>query len=601
MNNCYYNKYLKYKHKYQKLQLQLGEDKKMKSTDFDIQFNDDMHTNIMKLEFAHDLDGKKIKNQKFYDLVKQKEIEIDKNIPSDVEGYLKQAFVNYTGLPLKDKLVEDKSKLEIKDLSGFTAIFDNATFTKPLGNKLKLIFGIGEYYQTFIGNCEDFLNAHTKINPEFLDSKGKLRVEFLRQAVLIGFLPKSLNALVLYAPFNDFRETFTTTLEKELIKLQLFCTEAIGFEKQLGFSGVQADFLADLKKIKKSIGEILTKATNTEKETEYRLKKQLIEKVVFSMKEARDSFYISEMLQIQKINPNIIFITTDKILTFRCVFNKISVLNILNGMIRYIIICSNSKIKVIGNPFELFDESNSVTSELNSKQISSIITDIVTHPVLGLKQNFTYYSKYMVRSVGALNKLGFLMDCVKNFDSMCIYKPNKKTQQIMETFYMASYGINRFEELINILRWYANNFIDDVGNNFPTVTDARDIAYGYIHGIESDIKIHLSTNNIKLDQITPSTYSYLFIEFFCNIVNIYKIWTGVFFLLKMIKKYYPESVWNYKEIFLIKTGNRLESCKEENETFYQMVLRLVDGDETVFNGKEYYFQKDGQVFPYDYY
>ena len=91
------------------------------------------------------------------------------------------------------------------------------------------------------------------------------------------------------------------------------------------------------------------------------------------MKEARDSFYIQEMLEIQKNNNNnIIFITTDKILTFRCVFNKISVINILNGMIRYLIICKDSNIKVIGNPFEIFvdDNSTSIIDTVSSKKNS---------------------------------------------------------------------------------------------------------------------------------------------------------------------------------------------------------------------------------------
>jgi hypothetical protein len=66
----------------------------MKNSQFDIDFSSNMHTNIMKLEFLHDLETlsitkekdkitleknkvfpnetSKVKNKKFYDLIKQK-------------------------------------------------------------------------------------------------------------------------------------------------------------------------------------------------------------------------------------------------------------------------------------------------------------------------------------------------------------------------------------------------------------------------------------------------------------------------------------------------------------------------------------------------
>lgn len=580
-----YFKYKKYKNKYKKLKLLYSNNKKMKNTDFDKEFNDNMHNSIMKLEFYHDLDSKKVKNNKFYDLVKQKELEIDENVPVDKEDYLKQIFINYSDEPLKDKITIDPKPISIKDLSNFTAVFDNITFTNPIINKITKIFNINEYYKTFIGNCEEFLNGSSEIEPQFLDSKKNLKLEFLREAVLIGFLPKSKNYLLSFSQYNDFKHNskYTDKFETELKRLLLFCNEAVSYKKKLNFNGIQLNFFNDLIKIKNAITIILTKSSNNEKKDEYDLSRDLIEKVIFSMKEARDSFYINEMLEIQKINPDIIFITTDKILTFRCVFNKISVINILNGMIRYLIICKDSNIKVIGNPFEIFNNSESITNTLSSKKIKDIITDIIENPIMSLKQNFTYYNKYLINSFKKINTLSFIVDCAYNFKIRHIDEPNQKTKEIMKTLYDASYGVSTLDDLKNILKWISYNLIDDKPNNVLNFSfdKYKNNILDFLIGVENDIRISKQRSNFEIND--SSTFRFLFIECFGCITGQFLIWDGLFYLLKMIKKFYPESKWNYKEIFILRTCDNLNNLKEDGESFHKLILRLINNDETVFN------------------
>jgi hypothetical protein len=608
----YKYKYNKYKHKYNKLKLLESEDKKMKNTQFDINFSSNMHTNIMKLEFLHDLDTSKVKNKKFYDLIKQKEIEISGEIPSDKEEYLKQVFINYNSLPLKDKITKNLNPINIKNLSDFVAVFDNKTFNKSINKKLEHIFNIKEYHKTFVGNCEEFLTSNSvSIDSEFLNSNKKLKTEFLREAVLIGFLPKSKNKLIPFAPFNSYNK-YTDSFELELLNLLNFCNESIDCESELKFVDIQLEFLNELKIIKKLINLLLLKSTHNEKQEEYSLIIERIEKVVFSMKEARDSFYIQEMLEIQKNNKNIIFITTDKILTFRCVFNKISVINILNGMIRYLIICKDSNIKVIGNPFEIFIEDNSpsIIDTVSSKKIQSIITDIVENPIISLKQNFTYYNKYLVKSYKNILLSSFINDIVYNININCIYSPTKKTKEIIETLYNTSIGINTFNELTNILQWIGYNLIldnqiDILDNsiNILDIYDVNKIKYdmyreyiiNYLKNIKREIKTYTEKLNLKVDEIEKSTYRFMFIGCYGYISGQYKYYSGVFFLLKMLKQYYPESKWNYKEIFLIKTENNLKECNQEGKSFYKLIQRLVNGDETVFNGKEIRFSKNDTI------
>ena len=91
----------------------------------------------------------------------------------------------------------------------------------------------------------------------------------------------------------------------------------------------------------------------------------------------------------------------------------------------------------------------------------------------------------------------------------------------------------------------------------------------------------------------------MFIGCYGHISGQYKYYSGVFFLLKMLKQYYPESKWNYKEIFLIKTENNLTECNQEGESFYKLIQRLVNGDETVFNGKEIRFSKNDTIENYN--
>ena len=218
--------------------------------------------------------------------------------------------------------------------------------------------------------------------------------------------------------------------------------------------------------------------------------------------------------------------------------------------------------------------------QYHQKKIQSIITDIVENPIISLKQNFTYYNKYLVKSYKNILSSSFINDIVYNINIDCIYSPTKKTKEIIETLYNTSIGINSFNELTNILQWIGYNLIldnqiDILDNsiNILDIYDVNKIKYdmyreyiiNYLKNIKREIKTYTEKLNLKVDEIEKSTYRFMFIGCYGHISGQYKYYSGVFFLLKMLKQYYPESKWNYKEIFLIKTENNLTECNQEGE------------------------------------
>lgn len=386
MNINYYNKYLKYKHKYVKLKMKIENTIKPQNEDrekFENDFIKDLHTNIMKLEFMHDLKSKKVRDKTFYDLLKQNVITIENNIPEDREEYLQELIMNRHHNDLKKSLLDDKTIVtNTPSFSDYGMVFDNLTFRSTNIKKLQKLFGVTDYYETFIGNCEKFIKSpNATLSLTFLND-GELKSEFLHRAVLIGFLPKSKNSLLAFAPYNDYTE-YNLAFEKQLKLLLKFCNEVNECKNKLKFIEIQLKFLNEILEMKDKLECLINTKTIKEKGVYYEEIKKIVERVIFSMKEARDSSYIDEMLTIKKNGEKPMFITTDRILTFRCILNKIPVINILNGIIRYIADYRGNKLRIIGNPFELFDDSINP-----NPQTEAIIRKILRSPVLQIVNNY---------------------------------------------------------------------------------------------------------------------------------------------------------------------------------------------------------------------
>ena len=378
----YKQKYLKYKQKYLILRDKIIKPLhvNVKGFNFNDEFSNDVQKGIMKLELSHDLAENKIINKTFYDLVNKTEVIINDNLIKDPEDYLQYLLLN-NKTELFNNYTIETSPIEISDLSNYIAIFDNLALTNNLATKLYELFKIETYSETFIQNCEQFINnknyinvidvtkknvkdkSKNKISDEF-KINDELKSEYLLEAVLIGFLPITQNKLIRYSVYND-NKIYTDDIKTELILLQTFCNQTKQIIHKLPKINdlVINKYLNDLVTVNENINTIfllsINKLSDKDKQklinvnvindnkfigSDDEIRRQLyllyidnIERVVFSMKEARDSYYIKEILDMNFEKSKIknssdknnlkknIFVTTDKILTFRCLINKIPV------------------------------------------------------------------------------------------------------------------------------------------------------------------------------------------------------------------------------------------------------------------------------------
>ena len=587
----YYQKYKKYKDKYIKFKLDKFESKEFYESDdseFGEDFKKNLHLNIMRLEFSHDIGTKKIQGQEMYDLIKNKEVVFNiKGIPVDKkkEDYLKNEFIHFDKSSFKGKFKNiniDKKKTEdINDLSNWNAVFDNLTDNQNLINKLHFIFGISNYYKTFIGNIESFIlksdiatvNIEPKdINNQFI-TDGKLKKEYIKEAILIGFLPKSLSGLLSFAPYLNFTK-ITDNFEIHLKYLLEFCNEVKILSKNINFEDIQKKYVNELISLIPKIKKILNEEDKNNKYIMYKDDvRKLVEKLIFSMKEARDGYYIEEINEIkkEKTSNNIIFITTDKIQTFRCILNGISVVNILNGMIRYLAIYNNdNQLKIVGNPFEIFDEKNPIMYTQTSEKIKDIIKDIMSNPIMKVKKNFTYYSKYLVEPTMKINTLSFIENLRSNIHMKFIIKSNTIGCNIIKYLYYNSYGISSYDELIDFIFWYKCNLIDDLDKkdkfSFDSIIHRIEVYRLYMENIKN-IK---SIKNIK--NVDESTYRFFFLFFFGYLTSFDE---NMYLFCYLLYKYFKVD-FNYKQIFTIWSNNQLSYYKVAPDNIeYNNILKLI--------------------------
>ena len=581
----YYNKYKKYKMKYEKLKLSIKETAPTKDDKFDKEFEADPYKNIMKLEFVHDLTKNKVKNNTYYDLIKSEELKIPNDVvlPKDVEGYLKNQLDDLEKGTLKKYMIKENNINEKLNLSEYAIVFDNLTFRQNIIMKIVNIFGITDYYQTFIGNCEDFNNSKEDLNDDsnedvkkissiykqFLDENGELKQEFLEEAVLIGFLPKSKNYLLKFQNFNKIKQYKDSILD-ELKLLLKFCKEVNDVKDKLKFTGANVNFQEDLIKLIPILNNLINEKDDSKKSNIYAKHKDKIASLVFSMKEARDGFYIKEITNLQKDNKKIIFITTDKILTFRCILSNISVINILNGMIRYLAIFTGKQMRIIGNPFEIYNNK----TKIPTKEVKDIIKTIIDNPLLSMKRTEAYLSKYLIEQQNKLDDLNnlrknmskFVEDAnneimTKEFKYKTSFKPQyyEENKKMMDILYLSSFGIDSKEDLSNALGYIGKNIeIDPIENKYNYVLNL----IGGLNDYEDN-----EYGTIELD-----TYKFLFIYGVCDL--------GAYLDLHqcavLVRKYLPQTKFNYKQIYYI--YNDKPRSKDERKELNQVMGNYYDSD-----------------------
>ena len=130
----YYQKYLKYKIKYITLS------KKNENKIFNYLHKNQMEA-ILNLDFLHDNPRPLVKGNDYYDMINGKKITISNDsYPQEIEYILHKYFIDLANNEksiYEDKYELVKSKINIKDLNEYTAVFDISTDNNEMKKKLK--------------------------------------------------------------------------------------------------------------------------------------------------------------------------------------------------------------------------------------------------------------------------------------------------------------------------------------------------------------------------------------------------------------------------------------------------------------------------------
>lgn len=518
MNN-YYFKYLKYKIKYMS-------HKGKKEQEFKKLIKDNLQNGLINIDFLHDNSSNQVKGKVFFDMVNEKAIKIyDKSQPDDLESFIHNELIDLAVGETDDSVMTqyfsiNNNENKIDNLSDYICILDKSVDNEEMKIKLKTIFGITQYEKTFIGNCEKFLNSsNVEIDDIFLDKKGELKKEYKLEAVKIGFLPISKNTIL---NFNTLSSKDPDKLYKELNKLKLYIEETIHL-----FGRTKNEFLklfiSDLIIAKTKLENINNKndVENKYLNPEYRETtptkstvllqktspinetKDIIEKIIISLKEARDIYYIEEIkqkMEKQKKNKQkvgkqkaegqkikkYILVSGDLIQCYRAILEDISCINVVLSMIRFMSIYNDNKLNIIGNPFELISSNDKIVEKyINHKIKKSLISDILSNPIINLRRNASFNTKYFLDNYDRIYTYEFMLELMKLF----VDDP-----QIPGTTAISSTELNleKKKEYMDYLLNFARN----------NIKDEKDLLY-ILEKIKSKHKYHTPFDNIinKLNEV----------------------------------------------------------------------------------------------------
>jgi hypothetical protein len=462
MNNYYY-KYVKYKIKYMDYKDKNG--KKFKEF-----IKSDIYNGLLNIDFLHDNPKKSVKNNIFYDMINEKEIIIyNGTIPENIEYFLHNQLIDFNDKEsiFNNKFSDYTQKIDITqnlnkvlDLQEYVCVLDKSVNNKEMELKLSTIFNITNFEPTFIGNCELFLNNNTTILQKFLTPSGKLKSKYLIEAIKIGFLPKSINNIINFKSLKCCNDI----LYKELKLIELYIDECVPILKKIK-TEFYKKYLDDLLKIKQT----LIKIKNIDDINKYYdiFTKKLIEKIVFSMKESRDIYYIEEIKNLIKKNPikKYILITGDLIQSYRCIISNISTINTVLSIIRFIALYYNGNLNIIGNPFELLSNKKEVIKQQFTNYYKrELISKILLNPIITLRNNIPliFNNKYIYNNYDNIYKLEYLKYLSKLFVDDYYNKDKKEYSSIeynvdkkkKEMDYLLNFSINNIkneDDLIYIL------------------------------------------------------------------------------------------------------------------------------------------------------
>jgi hypothetical protein len=398
-----------------------------------INFND-----ILNLEFLHDNsdDINVIKgNENCFDTINRKKIIIDTTIEHPEFSMKEYIFKNidYNNLkiintPYKDNINDDDNSLFKNTI---ILVFDNIQLRSENIKLMKYIFKdkIIKIYIPFIFFAEQLLK---NVKPDTIKSMiDKYRTKysplcdeiiidnyFTEDDNLIEFYKKEIedigfyfdntdDKLINYKVFSNNNNLITDgkindTKKKDMnyqlnILYKYFNQIRIG-DKRNKFNNyinnLKTDFnlyFVESNKIKEDI-DFTNKTIN-----------DVYNKVrayIISMKEARDTYYLIEINKMKKEHTynesQFFYITTDEITNCRCILEKISSINILGDIPRYIITINNNKIilklfNIFQNLIKITDTDNEIykliesVRKINSQKILSDTKSLIIKEYVGGK------------------------------------------------------------------------------------------------------------------------------------------------------------------------------------------------------------------------
>lgn len=532
----YYYKYQKYKIKYM-LHKSKNEQK------FKDYINENLSDGLISIDFLHDNLSSKVKGKKFYDLVNNKEIKVySGSKPQDLESFLHNELIDLSNgekTVLNNIFINGNPDRKQLDLSGYIVVLDKSADNEEMKIKLTTIFEITQYESTFVANCEKFLNSkNIIIDKKFLTTRKTLKRYYLIEAIKIGFLPITQSNII---NFNSLSNSNEQVLFDELQVIKQYVDESlIIITKKMLNTELNDDFCQDLKKIKIILAQIIDV---TDIKTKYLANNDsigLIEKVILSVKEARDIFYIEEIKQQMNLDPNkkFILVSADLVQCYRAIIANISTINLVLSLIRFMAIYDNKKLKFIGNPFELISSNQKIIQKyIGDENKKQIIKSILSNPIINLKRSVQFNIKYLINTGEQILDPEYLSKVAKLFED--------DTKEIgVDLFSSITNNLEEKKKHMDILLEFARANIKDendllyVFNELSKYHQAYGLSFSHaIDNIDTFIKDNMSDNQINSEDQPVKESTWQFYIFY--LTTLYSGFTLLEYIRPLAKKFYP--------------------------------------------------------------
>ena len=522
----YKEKYLKYKAKYKDYKIKYYAHIKGKESEFRNVFKDDIKSGLLQSDFIHDIKSK-VKDEEYYDMLNAEKIIITSSSnPEDLESFLHNELINLNSN--EESLLESilsKSSTPNKQINfnSYTIILDKSADNNEMLKKLATLFNITKFDVTFVGTCEQLLTSKTIImDNQFMKNKKELKLEYIIEAIKIGFFPISKNGILKHS-----------TIDIEMIKI--FAKEALQCIKKYKINKeFHEDFIKDLQYIldyKNPTNEntIVVNAKYKKNNDKSEIDKKL-ERVVYSVKEARDIFYIEEIKKKELLNKDTkyILVSNDLLQCYRAIVDNISCINLVLSIIRFIAIYDNNELYFFGNPFELISTQKEIIKIYESKHIKDIVNNILSNPIIRMKRNVSINTKYFFDNYNKIHNQKYLKEVAEIFVDDWYSKNEHIIDMISEHIYLDIYDIkqallhkqgledyeeisslenlNKKKEIMDYLLNFAKNNIhnkEDLINVFETLEES--------HPTQNFDSILKKINKLQTDNIDYLQYQIFYL------------------------------------------------------------------------------------------